>query len=46
MTVAAVNKQWRVLLFPKTNQGQYYKIVFGRLIPWGFGFVALTYLFI
>jgi hypothetical protein len=41
-----VNKQWRVLLFPETNQGQYYKIVFGRLIPWGLGFVILTYLFI
>jgi hypothetical protein len=41
-----VNKQWRVLLFPETNQGQYYKIVFGRLIPWGFGFIGLTYLFI
>jgi len=41
-----VHKQWRVLLFPETNQGQYYKIVFGRLIPWGFGFMALTYLFI
>jgi hypothetical protein len=41
-----VNKQWRVLLFPETNQGQYYKIVFGRLIPWGLAFVILTYLFI
>ena len=41
-----VNKQWRILLFPETNQGQYYKIVFGRLIPWGLAFVILTYLFI
>ncbi len=41
-----VNKQWRILLFPETNQEQYYKIVSGRLIPWGFGFVALTYLFV
>lgn len=41
-----VNKQWRILLFPETNQGQYYKIVFGRLIPWVFGIVVLTYLFI
>jgi len=41
-----VHKQWRILLFPETNQGQYYKIVFGRLIPWGVGFVAMTYLFI
>ena len=28
------------LLFPETNQGQYYKIIFGRLIPWTFAFVA------
>lgn len=41
-----VHKKLRVLLFPETNQGQYYKIVFGRLIPWGFGFMVLTYLFI
>ncbi len=41
-----VHKQLRVLLFPETDQGQYYKIVFGRLIPWGFCFMALTYLFI
>ncbi len=41
-----VHKQLRVLLFPETNQGQYYKIVFGRLIPWTFGFVFLTYLFV
>ncbi len=41
-----VHKQWRVLLFPETGQGQYYKIVFGRLIPWAFGFMAMTYLFI
>jgi hypothetical protein len=41
-----VNKQWRILLFPETNQGQYYKIVFGRLIPWGLAFSVLTYIFI
>ncbi len=41
-----VHKQWRILLFPETDQGQYYKIVFGRLIPWAFGFIVLTYLFI
>jgi hypothetical protein len=42
----ASHKQIRLLLFPETNQGQYYKIVFGRLIPWGLAFVALTYIFI
>lgn len=41
-----VHKQLRILLFPETNQEQYYKIVFGRLIPWGFGFIVMTYLFI
>src|SRR3569833_2225409 len=39
-------KQVRFLLFPETNQGQYYKIVFGRLIHWGLIFVVLTYIFI
>ncbi|WP_374166095.1 hypothetical protein [Arcticibacter sp. MXS-1] len=38
-------KQHRFLLFPETNQGQYYKIVFGRLLPWGLLFVAATYCF-
>jgi len=41
-----VHKQLRILLFPETNQAQYYKIVFGRLIPWVFGLMAMTYLFI
>lgn len=38
-------KQVRFLLFPETNQGQYYKIVFGRLIPWSFALVLVIYLF-
>src|SRR5437879_2320256 len=38
-------KQLRIILFPETNQGQYYKIVFGRLIPWGLCLVAITYLY-
>lgn len=40
------NRQFRLLLFPETNQGQYYKIVFGRLIPWGLCFLVATYIFI
>ncbi|MEB0280822.1 MULTISPECIES: hypothetical protein [unclassified Mucilaginibacter] len=40
-----VTKQIRILLFPETNQGQYYKIVFGRLIPWGICLVVITYLY-
>jgi hypothetical protein len=41
----SATKQLRILLFPETNQGQYYKIVFGRLIPWGICLVAITYLY-
>ena len=41
-----IHKQIRFLLFPETNQGQYYKIVFGRLIPWGLAFMVATYIFI
>ncbi len=33
-------RQYRFLLFPETNQGQYYKIVFGRLLPWGLAFMS------
>jgi len=39
-------RQIRILFFPETNQGQYCKIVFGRLIPWSFGFLAVVGLFI
>jgi hypothetical protein len=48
MPVAAAKqstKQWRILLFPETNQEQYYKLVFGRLIPWSFAFLASIILF-
>lgn len=38
-------KQLRILLFPETNQGHYYKIVFGRLIPWGICLIVITYLY-
>lgn len=41
----SATKQLRILLFPETNQGQYYKIVFGRLIPWGLCLVVITYLY-
>ncbi|MGY4536479.1 hypothetical protein ACVW0P_000886 [Mucilaginibacter sp. UYNi724] len=41
----SATKQLRILLFPETNKGQYYKIVFGRLIPWGICLVAITYLY-
>ena len=41
----SVTKQIRILLFPETNQGQYYRIVFGRLIPWGICLVVITYLY-
>jgi hypothetical protein len=41
-----VIKQIRLLLFPETNAGQYYKIIFGRLIPWALALVLATYGFI
>ena len=41
-----VTRHYRILLFPETGQGQYYKIVFGRLFPWGIFFVIASYLFI
>lgn len=41
----SATKQLRILLFPETNQGQYYKIVFGRLIPWGICLLILTYIY-
>ena len=41
----SATKQLRILLFPETNQGQYYKIVFGRLIPWGLCFLVITFLY-
>jgi hypothetical protein len=41
----SATKQLRILLFPETNQGQYYKIVFGRLIPWGICLLVITYLY-
>lgn len=39
-------KQLRILLFPEVNPGEYYKIVFGRLIPWLVCLFATTYLFL
>lgn len=41
----SATKHIRILLFPETNQGQYYKIVFGRLIPWGLCLVILIYIY-
>ena len=40
-----VTRQWRFLLFPESNAGHYYKIVFGRLIPWGLLFAGCCYFF-
>jgi len=31
----SVIRQVRLVLFPETNPDRYYKIVFGRLVPWG-----------
>lgn len=35
-----VVRQFRLVLFPETHTDRYYKIVFGRLIPWSYGLVA------
>jgi hypothetical protein len=43
---AAVNRNVRILLFPENNASQYYKIIFGRLIPWASSLIILTYIFI
>jgi hypothetical protein len=39
-------KNIRILLFPENNPDQYYKVVFGRLIPWLSGLIILTYIFL
>jgi hypothetical protein len=38
---APVNRQFRILLFPETNTMQYYKLVFGRLVPCIFALIVL-----
>jgi hypothetical protein len=37
-------RQFRFLFFPETNTDYYYKIIFGRLIPWGGLFVVAAFL--
>jgi hypothetical protein len=37
--------QRRFLLFPEDNTGYYYKIIFGRLIPWGIVLIVGSYCF-
>jgi hypothetical protein len=39
-----VVRQFRFLLFPEANTDYYYKIIFGRLIPWGGLFVVAAFL--
>jgi hypothetical protein len=40
-----VTRNWRFILFPETNTDYYYKMVFGRLIPWSFAMIAALFLF-
>jgi hypothetical protein len=40
-----VTKQVRFLLFPETNAERYYKITFGRILPWLAVVLMATYLF-
>ena len=39
-----VVRQLRLVLFPETNTDRYYKIVFGRIIPWSYGLAAVFFL--
>lgn len=39
-----INRHFRFLLFPESNTDYYYKMVFGRLIPWSFLFIVVIYL--
>jgi hypothetical protein len=39
----SVIRRVRLLLFPETNAGHYYKIVFGRLMPWVLVLILATY---
>jgi len=39
-----VVRQLRLVLFPEYNTDRYYKIVFGRIIPWSFGLAAVFFL--
>lgn len=36
---APITRQFRILFFPENNPEKFYKMVFGRLIPWAFGLV-------
>ncbi|MDT3403605.1 hypothetical protein QE417_002677 [Mucilaginibacter terrae] len=40
-----VIRQFRFLLFPETNTEHYYKIIFGRILPWLVIVLISTYLF-
>jgi hypothetical protein len=39
-----ITRHFRFLLFPESNTDYYYKMVFGRLIPWSFLFIVVVYL--
>lgn len=40
-----IKREFRFLLFPEINQEKYYRIVFGRLIPWALAFTTIIFLF-
>lgn len=39
-------KQYRILLFPEYNAGEYYKLVFGRVLFWMLMFLVVRYLYL
>ncbi|MBS7566836.1 hypothetical protein KHS38_20695 [Mucilaginibacter sp. Bleaf8] len=36
-----ITKQYRLLLFPEHNTEYYYKLTFGKLLPWAAGIIAV-----
>jgi hypothetical protein len=41
----SVTKEFRVLLFPQYNAGEYYRLVFGKALFWMLMFLIATYLY-
>jgi hypothetical protein len=42
----SIIRQFKILLFPQHNAGEYYRLVFGRILFWVFVFLTVTYLFV
>jgi hypothetical protein len=42
----SIIRQFKILQFPEYNAGEYYRIVFGRILFWLFVFLTVTYLYL